>query len=160
MELGHCQVCGQKLGSRIHSFYSRTQKVVVERETKTISVLYELQEKAFCGHECWQAIESAIVEGLHPLYQPLQMFATCSECRKPVDRTERHYTLNIGELEDISRPCLASMRILDEREIVVFCPACRAPAEDLAAAVMLDADSGTDSRASASEEAQTCESLS
>ena len=157
MDLGHCQVCGEKLGSRIHSFYSRTQKVAIEGETKTITVLYELQEMAFCGHECWEAIESAIVEGLHPLYQPLQMVATCCECRKPVDRTVPHYTLNIGQMEDISRPWLASMRILDEREIAVFCPECRRPDEDLAAAVMLDADLGTDSSAAAPEEAQACE---
>ncbi|MGY6255528.1 hypothetical protein ACXIVK_18865 [Paraburkholderia caledonica] len=78
-------------------------------------------------------MEEQITQGLHPLYQPLHLVATCSDCRKPVDRTQPHYTLNIGELEDVSQPWLASMRILDEKEIAVFCPQCRVPDGDLAA---------------------------
>ena len=116
MDLGHCQVCGAKLGSHIHSFYSRTQKASVDGDVKTITVLHELQEMAFCGQECWEAMEEQITQGLHPLYQPLNLFGTCSDCRKPVDRAEPHYTLYIGELDDVSQPWLASMRILDERE--------------------------------------------
>jgi hypothetical protein len=137
MQLGHCHVCGEKLGSRIHGFYSRTQKVSFDGETKTITVLYELQEMSFCGQECWEAMEEQITEGLHPLYQPLHLVATCCECRRPVDRTQPHYTLYIGELEDVSQPWLASMRILDEKEIAVFCPECRVPQGDLAAGLGL-----------------------
>jgi hypothetical protein len=133
MQLGRCHVCEEKLGSHIHDFYSRTQKVSCDGETKTITVLYELQEMTFCGQECWEAMEEQITEGLHPLYQPLHLVATCCDCRKPVDRTQPHYTLYIGEMEDVSQPWLASMRILDEKEIAVFCPECRVPEEDLAA---------------------------
>jgi hypothetical protein len=137
MQLGCCHVCGEKLGFRIHIFYSRTQKVSLDGETKTITVLHELQEMAFCGQECWEAMEEQITAGLHPLYQSLHLVATCCDCRKPVDRTQPHYTLYIGELEDVSQPWLASMRILDEKEIAVFCPECRVPEGDLAAALGL-----------------------
>ncbi|MFM0378485.1 hypothetical protein PQQ72_15875 [Paraburkholderia strydomiana] len=137
MDLSPCQVCGEKLGSRIHSFYSRTQKVSIEGDTKTITVLHELQEMAFCGQECWDAMEESITAGFHPLYQPLHFVATCSECQKLVDRTQPHYTLYTGEFEDVSQPWLASMRILDEKEIAVFCPECRVPEGALAAALGL-----------------------
>jgi len=137
MQFGHCNVCGEELGSRNHNFYSRTQKVSLDGETKTITVLHELQEMTFCGQECWEAMEEQITAGLHPLYQPLHLVATCSECQESVDRGEPHYTLNIGELEDISQPWLASMRIIEEKEIAVFCPECRVPEGDLAAALGL-----------------------
>jgi DNA-directed RNA polymerase subunit N (RpoN/RPB10) len=137
MQPGHCHVCGEKLGTRIHDFHSRTQKVSFDGETKTITVLYELQEMSFCGQECWEAIGEHITEGLHPLYQPLHLVARCSECRKPVDRTQPHYTLNISKLEDISQPWLASMRVLDEKELAVFCPECRVPDWDLSAGLGL-----------------------
>lgn len=137
MELRHCQVCGEQLGFRIHEFYSRTQKVSIECETKTITVLYELQEMAFCGQECWKAMEEQITAGLHPLYQPLHSVARCCECQRPVDRTQPHYALYIGELEDVSQPWLASMRILDEKEIAVFCAECRVPDADLSTALRL-----------------------
>ncbi|WP_153135342.1 hypothetical protein [Paraburkholderia agricolaris] len=137
MQLGHCRVCEEKLGSPTREFYSRTQKVSFDGETKTITVLYELQEMTFCGKDCWEAMEESITAGLHPLYQPLHLVATCCDCRKPVDRTQPHYTLYIGELEDVSQPWLASMRILDEKEIAVFCPECRVPEGDLAAGLGL-----------------------
>jgi hypothetical protein len=100
-------------------------------------MLREMDEMTFGGQECWEAMEEQITEGLHPLYQSLRFVATCSECRKPVDRTQPHYALYIGELEDVSHPWLASMRILDEKEIAVFCPECRVPEGDLAAALGL-----------------------
>jgi hypothetical protein len=135
MQFGQCHVCGENLGSRIHGFTSQTQKVSLDG--KTITVLHALQEMSFCGQQCWEAIEEHITEGLHPLYQRLHLVATCSECRKPVDRTQPHYTLNISEMEDISQPWLASMRVLDDKEIAVFCPQCRVPEGDLAAGLGL-----------------------
>jgi hypothetical protein len=137
MQFGQCHVCGENLGSHIHGFSRQTQKVSLEGETQTITVLHALQEMSFCGQEGWEAIEEHITEGLHPLYQPLHLVATCSECRKPVDRTQPHYTLNINKLEDISQPWLASMRVLDEKEIAVFCPECRLPDGDLSAGLGL-----------------------
>ncbi|SAK66555.1 hypothetical protein AWB78_02420 [Caballeronia calidae] len=135
MELGHCQVCEVKLGSRMHNFYSRTQKVNFDGESKIITVVHELHEMCFCSKECWEAMEEPITEGLHPLYQALHAVATCCECQRPVDRVQPHYTLYIGEMEDVSQPWLASMRIMDEKEIAVFCPECRIPDGDLAASL-------------------------
>lgn len=143
MQIGRCQVCEEPLRSCTHEFYSRTQKVLFDGETKTVTVLYELQEMSFCGQECWEAMEEPITEGLHPLYQPLHSVATCSECQSPVDRTQPHDALFIGELEDVSQPWLASMRILDEKEIAVFCSECREPDGDLTAA--LEAEEENDS---------------
>lgn len=137
MQLGHCNVCGEKLKSRGYYFYSRIQKVSLEGETKVIAVLHERQEMTFCGQECWEAMEKQITEGLYPLYQPLNLVATCCECRRPTERTQPHYTLYIGELEDVSQPWLASMRILDEKEIAVFCPDCLVPEGDFAATLGL-----------------------
>lgn len=127
MELGHCQVCEVKLGSRMHNFYSRTEKVNFDGESEVITVLHGLHQMSFCSKGCWEAIEEAITEGLHPLYQPLRAVATCCECRKPVDRNQAHYTPYIGEMEDVSQPWLASIRIVDEKEIAVFCPGWRIP---------------------------------
>lgn len=124
---------GRKVGSSTHEFYSRTQKVSFDGETKTIAVLHEPQEMTFCGQDCWGAMEEQITDGLHPLYQPLRPVATCCECQKPVDRAKPHYALYIGEMEDVSQPWLASMRIFNEREIAVFCSACRVPEADFVA---------------------------
>ena len=134
MQFGKCHVCGENLGQRIYGFSCYTQKVSLDGETQTVIILRGVQEMSFCGQDCWEAMEEQITEGLHPLYQPLHMVATCSECRKPVDRTRPHYTLNVCEVEDISQPWLASMRVLDEKEIAVFCPECRVPDGDWAAA--------------------------
>jgi endogenous inhibitor of DNA gyrase (YacG/DUF329 family) len=125
-----CYVCSASLNSTYHEFYSRTQKVAQVDGQTTISVLYELQELQFCSQQCWQALEPRIVEGLNPVYQPFHMVATCSQCQKPVDRKLPHYTLYVGELEDVSKPWLASVRVVEDREIAVLCPDCRQPADE------------------------------
>jgi hypothetical protein len=132
MEHKCCQVCKEKSTGNIHSIYSRTQKLIFEGESKILNVLYELHEMNFCGADCAEAMAEAMTEGLHPLYQPLNEIATCCECRKPVFRLQPHYALYIGEFEDVSQPWLASMRIVDEEEIAVFCLECRKPSEDKA----------------------------
>ncbi|WP_296658532.1 hypothetical protein [Paraburkholderia sp.] len=157
MQTGRCQVCEEQLGSRTHEFYSRTQKVVFEGKLKTVTVLYELQEMSFCGQECWEAMEKPIMDGLHPLYQQLHPVAKCCECQAPVDRTQPHYALYVGELEDVSQPWLASMRILDEREVAVFCAECRVPDGDLAAALGLLTEENDSVAAAESEPAKKLE---
>jgi endogenous inhibitor of DNA gyrase (YacG/DUF329 family) len=128
--MANCYVCDEFLDSTYHAFYSRTQKVAEVNGQTTISVLYELQELQFCSQQCWQALEPRIIEGLNPLYQPFHMVATCSQCQNPVDRTQPHYTLNVGEMEDVSKPWLASVRVVKDWEIAVLCPDCRQPADE------------------------------
>jgi DNA-directed RNA polymerase subunit N (RpoN/RPB10)/endogenous inhibitor of DNA gyrase (YacG/DUF329 family) len=125
-----CYVCGESLNSTYHAFYSRTQKVGKVDGQTTISVLYELEELQFCGQQCWQALEPRIIEGLNPVYQPFHMVATCSQCQNPVDRTQPHYTLYVGELENVSKPWLASVRVVEDWEIAVLCPDCQQPADE------------------------------
>ncbi|MGF6596287.1 DNA-directed RNA polymerase subunit N (RpoN/RPB10)/endogenous inhibitor of DNA gyrase (YacG/DUF329 family) [Paraburkholderia sp. GAS448] len=125
-----CYACGESLSSTYHAFYSRTQKVAKVDGQITISVLYELQELQFCSQQCWQKLEPRIVKGLNPVYQPFHMVATCSQCQSPVERTLPHYALYIGELEDVSKPWLASVRVVKDREIAVLCPDCQPPADE------------------------------
>jgi len=104
MQLSHCHVCGEKLGSRIHNFYSRTQKMSLDGETKIISVLHELQEMPFCGQECWGAMEEAITEG------SIRFTSRCASSRR-APNAGRRWT----EPTRIKRSTLASWRMCRSR---------------------------------------------
>lgn len=123
--LGQCYVCNSDVQPRFFSFYNRTQRV--SPDGATITCLYAEEAFRFCGKSCWEVLEKPIVAEFNPVYQSFRVTATCSICQKPVDRTQRHYVIDIAEMEDISEPWLASHRTLDEREIAVFCPSCVAP---------------------------------
>jgi hypothetical protein len=123
--LGRCYVCNSDVQPRFFSFYDSTQQV--SPDGKTITCLYAKETFRFCGESCWEVLEKPIVAGFNPVYQLFTITARCSICQKAVDRTQRHYVINIAEMEDISKPWLASHRTLDEREIAVFCPSCVAP---------------------------------
>lgn len=125
-----CYACGESLNSNYYAFYSRTQKVAQVDGQTTISVMFELQELQFCSQRCWQTLEPRIIDGLNPVYQPFHMVATCSQCQSSVARTLPHYTLYVGELEDVSEPWLASVRVVRDREIAVLCPVCRTPTDE------------------------------
>lgn len=123
--LGRCYVCNSDVQPRFFSFYNRIQQV--SPDGQTITCLYAEETIRLCGKSCWEVIEKPMLASFNPVYQAFKMTATCSLCQKPVDRTHRHHAINIAEMEDISKPWLASHRTLDEREIAVFCPSCLAP---------------------------------
>lgn len=121
-----CGVCRCNLKPRYFGLSKRSQKVS-QSVGEPITVLTDEMLADFCDNLCWKEAEAAIVSTLKVAYQAFSMTASCSLCRRPVDRSAPHVTLNIGEYEDASQPWLISARILDEREIAVYCPTCAEP---------------------------------
>jgi hypothetical protein len=84
--LGRCYVCNCDIQPHFFSFSDRTQQVAVDG--KTITSLYAEETFRFCGKSCWDVIEQPIVASFNPIYQVFRITATCSKCRKPVDRAQ------------------------------------------------------------------------
>jgi len=130
----HCEVCRADLTRRYFSLSKRCQWVLETENESVITVLSDHMLADFCSDLCRDEVESAIAATLQVAYQPFDMTASCSLCRAQVRRDAPHVAISVAEYEDISEPWLLSARILDEREIAVYCPGCA----DAAAGEVID----------------------
>jgi len=135
-----CEVCGCNLKHQYFSLSKRSQTVSQSVEGMVITVLTDEMLADFCDNICWNEAEASIVSTLQVAYQALSMTARCSLCRRPVDRSAPHVTVNVAEYEDASQPWLISARILDEREIAVYCPTCAEPGQSYVEDEVADVD--------------------
>jgi|ERR1700754_357842 len=60
-------------------------------------------------------------------YPTADMTVPCSLCLRPVDRTSPRVSVSMTQFEDESQPWLVSARVVDERELAVYCPGCAEP---------------------------------
>jgi hypothetical protein len=71
--------------------------------------------------------EAAISSTLNSPYPAACATVPCSLCLRPVDRSKPHVSVCMTNFEDASEPWLVSARVVDERELAVYCHCCAEP---------------------------------
>lgn len=128
-----CGICDQPRPTCCVSFFARTcrfERQEIDRKPVTaVKVLNEEELLMLCGTDCWRTAEPQLTTyfKLKTTFPPSGWVTSCSVCSKPVDRARLHVTLNVTEMEDISKPWLPSARILDDQDFAVLCFECCRP---------------------------------
>ncbi|KND60409.1 hypothetical protein BVER_03863 [Candidatus Burkholderia verschuerenii] len=133
-----CGVCHGALRSRYFSLSKATEKVERSGGETIATVLSSTLMTDFCDESCRDEALAAIVSTLKVACQLFAVTAACSLCQREVDRRAPHVSIGILEFEDASQPWLMSARVLDDRELAVYCADCATP-ETAARAEAVDA---------------------
>jgi hypothetical protein len=123
-----CGVCDCQLRADYFSLSKRSQTVKTTPDGNVVMVSEDELVTDFCGIECSDYAEVAITSTLTTPY-PSSSGATvpCSLCLRPVDRSKPHVAVSMTNVEDASEPWLVSARVVDERELAVYCRSCAEP---------------------------------
>jgi hypothetical protein len=78
----------------------------------------------FCGQQCADYAQAAISSTLSSPYPAAGQTVPCSLRLRPVDRTAPHVSVSVTQFEDASEPWLVSARVVDKRELAVYCHGC------------------------------------
>lgn len=123
----YCGVCEHELSHRYFSLSKRSQTLPDTPSGKVVLVSDDDLLTDFCGQECADYAEAAISSTLTSPYPTAAKTVPCSLCLRPVDRTSPHVSVSMSQFEDASEPWLVSARVVDERELAVYCRSCAEP---------------------------------
>ena len=121
-----CGVCHGELRAGYFSLSKRSQ-TVTGSQPGVVLVSAEDVVTDFCSSDCSDYAEAAISSTLTSPYPTADMPVPCSLCLRPVDRTSPHVSVSMTQFEDESQPWLVSARVVDERELAVYCRSCAEP---------------------------------
>ncbi|SAK82093.1 hypothetical protein AWB79_05428 [Caballeronia hypogeia] len=122
----YCGVCEHELPHGYFSLSKRSQ-TVTGSEPGVVLVSDDEGLTDFCSQGCAEYAEAAISSTLSSPYPGPGQTVPCSLCLRPVDRTSPHVSVSMSEFEDASEPWLVSARVVDERELAVYCHGCAEP---------------------------------
>ncbi|MFM0324912.1 hypothetical protein [Caballeronia glebae] len=122
----YCGICEQQLP---HGYFclSKRSQTVTGSQPGVVLVSAEDVVTDFCSSDCSGYAEAAISSTLTSPYPTADMTVPCSLCLRPVDRTSPHVSVSMTQFEDESQPWLVSARVVDERELAVYCGSCAEP---------------------------------
>lgn len=123
----YCGVCDCKIHTGYFSLSKRSQTLTDTPSGKVVLVSDDDLVSDFCSSACSDYAEAAISSTLTSAYPSGGKTVPCSLCLRPVDRTVPHVSVSMTEFEDISQPWLVSARVVDERELAVYCHSCAEP---------------------------------
>ncbi|VXC51396.1 conserved hypothetical protein [Burkholderia sp. 8Y] len=129
----YCGVCEHELHKGYFSLCKRSQTLTDTPSGTVVMVSDDELVTDFCGSECSEYAEAAITSTLTSPYPSRGKTVPCSLCLQPVDRALPHVSVNMTQFEDASQPWLCSARVVDERELAVYCAACAQPGRALQA---------------------------
>ncbi|VXC51229.1 conserved hypothetical protein [Burkholderia sp. 8Y] len=121
-----CGICDHELGCGYFSLSKRSLSVT-GNEPGVVLVSDDNLLTDFCGQECADYAEAAISSTLTSPYPTAAKTVPCSLCLRPVDRKEPHVSVSMTRFEDDSQPWPVSARVVDERELAVYCSGCAEP---------------------------------
>ncbi|MDR5748802.1 hypothetical protein QCE73_37105 [Caballeronia sp. LZ029] len=122
----YCGVCEHKLPHNYFSLSKRSQTMTVG-EAGAVLVSDDDLLTDFCSQACADYAEAAISSTLTSAYPTAAKTVPCSLCLRPVDRTAPHVSVTMTQSEDASEPWLVSARVVEERELAVYCHSCAKP---------------------------------
>jgi hypothetical protein len=123
----HCGVCKKELA---HSYFSLSKRSQTVKPTPSGDVVMVADDELltdFCSEECARYAEAAISSTLTSPYPAASATVPCSLCLRPVNRSKPHVAVSMTDFEDASEPWLVSARVVDERELAVYCRRCAEP---------------------------------
>ncbi|WP_250481777.1 hypothetical protein [Caballeronia sp. NCTM5] len=122
----YCGACEHELP---HGYFglSKRSQTVTDSEPGIVLISDDSLLTDFCSHECADYAEAAITSTLTSAYPTADKMVPCSLCLRPVDRTLPHVSVSMTQFEDESQPLLVSARVVDERELAVYCRNCAEP---------------------------------
>jgi hypothetical protein len=123
----YCGVCDHELHRGYFSLSKRSQSVKTTSAGEVVMVLADTLVTDFCGEECSNYAEAVVSSTLTSPYPAPGPTVPCSLCLKPVDRFSPHVSVSMAQYEDVSQPWLVSARVVDEREVAVYCRGCAEP---------------------------------
>lgn len=122
----YCGVCDCELWSGYFCLSKRSQ-TVTGSEPGVVSISDDDLVTNFCSSDCSNYAEAAISSTLTSPYPTADKTVPCSLCLRPVDRTKPHVSVSMTQFEDASQPWLVFARVIDERELAVYCHGCAEP---------------------------------
>ena len=122
----YCGVCDHELPRSYFSLSKRTQTAAGSKPGVAL-VSDDNLLTDFCGQGCADYAEAAISSTLCSPYPAAVPTVPCSLCLRPVDRSKPHVSVSMTQFEDASEPSLVSARVVDERELAVYCGSCAEP---------------------------------
>jgi hypothetical protein len=122
----YCGVCEHELPHGYFSLSKRSQ-TVTGGEPGVVLVSHDNVLTDFCGQECADYAEAAISSTLTSAYPTTAKTVPCSLCLRAVDKTAPHVSVGMSQFEDASEPWLVSARVVDARELAVYCRSCAEP---------------------------------
>ncbi|SAK49154.1 hypothetical protein AWB80_01309 [Caballeronia pedi] len=123
----YCGVCDHELGCGYFALSKRSQTLAEGPSSSVVVVSDDDLLTDFCGQKCADYAEAAISSTLTSPYPAADVTVPCSLCLRPVDRTAPHVFIAMTQFEDASEPWLVSARVVDERELAVYCRGCAEP---------------------------------
>jgi hypothetical protein len=123
----HCGICEQELS---HGYFCLSKRSQTLSHTPSGSVALVADDELltdFCNEECARYAEAAISSTLTSPYPAASATVPCSLCLRPVNRSKPHVAVSMTDFEDSSEPWLVSARVVDERELAVYCHSCAEP---------------------------------
>jgi hypothetical protein len=123
----HCGICDHELTHSFFSLSKRNQTVKSSPSGDVVMVAHDDLVTDFCSQQCAEYAEAAISSTLTCAYPAAGDTVPCSLCLRPVRRTEPHVSVSMTEFVDASEPWLVSARVIDERELAVYCRSCAEP---------------------------------
>jgi hypothetical protein len=126
----YCGVCDHELHKGYFSLSRRSQTASYPQFGAVVMVSNDELVTDFCGSECSEYAEAAITSTLTSAYPSGGKTVPCSLCLRPVDRTVPHVSVGMTEFEDVSQPWLVSARVVDDRELAVYCLRCAQPCHE------------------------------
>ncbi|WP_321791863.1 hypothetical protein [Caballeronia sp. J97] len=122
----YCGICDHKLGRGYFTLSKRSQ-TVTGTQPSVVLVSDDNLLTDFCSQACADYAEAAISSTFASPYPTAAKTVPCSLCLRPVDRTAPHVSVAMTQFEDASEPWLVSARVVDERELAVYCRSCAEP---------------------------------
>jgi hypothetical protein len=123
----NCGICTHELTHGFFSLSKRCQTLAVTPSSSVVLVADDELLTDFCSQECANYAEAAISSTLTAPYPGASATVPCSLCLRAVNRSKPHVAVSLTDFEDASEPWLVSARVVDERELAVYCHSCAEP---------------------------------